>query len=73
MLPPLRGQRRLQRVSYFTRTIRASVRDVEITLALTVILVVMVILLFLRNQYRLHCSARLRPCICSGSVLIIFR
>ena len=32
-----------------TRTIRASVRDVEFTLALTVMLVVMVILLFLRN------------------------
>jgi hydrophobe/amphiphile efflux-1 (HAE1) family protein len=32
-----------------TRTIRASVQDVEFTLALTVILVVMVILLFLRN------------------------
>jgi hydrophobic/amphiphilic exporter-1 (mainly G- bacteria), HAE1 family len=32
-----------------TGTIRASVRDVEITLALTVILVVIVILLFLRN------------------------
>jgi hydrophobe/amphiphile efflux-1 (HAE1) family protein len=32
-----------------TGTIRASVRDVEFTLALTVILVVMVILLFLRN------------------------
>ena len=32
-----------------TRTIRASVRDVEFTLALTVVLVVMVILLFLRN------------------------
>jgi hydrophobe/amphiphile efflux-1 (HAE1) family protein len=32
-----------------TRTIRASVKDVEFTLALTVVLVVMVILLFLRN------------------------
>jgi len=32
-----------------TRTIRASVRDVEFTLGLTVVLVVMVILLFLRN------------------------
>ena len=32
-----------------TRTIRASVRDVEFTLGLTVVLVVLVILLFLRN------------------------
>jgi hydrophobe/amphiphile efflux-1 (HAE1) family protein len=32
-----------------TGTIRASVRDVEFTLALTIVLVVMVILLFLRN------------------------
>jgi hydrophobe/amphiphile efflux-1 (HAE1) family protein len=32
-----------------TRTIRASVQDVEFTLAVTVVLVVMVILLFLRN------------------------
>jgi hydrophobe/amphiphile efflux-1 (HAE1) family protein len=32
-----------------TETIRASVRDVEITLGLTVVLVVLVILLFLRN------------------------
>src|SRR6202043_396251 len=34
-----------------TRTIRASVRDVEFTLGLTVVLVVLVILLFLRNLW----------------------
>ena len=34
-----------------TKTIRASVHDVEFTLALTIALVVLVILLFLRNVW----------------------
>jgi multidrug efflux pump subunit AcrB len=47
-----------------TTTIRASVEDVEFTLLLTIVLVVLVILLFLRNfwasPYRWRCSARSR-------------
>ena len=60
-----------------TTTIRASVADVEFTLALTIALVVMVILAvpaqFLGHPHsraspcRSRCSARARPCTCSTS------
>jgi len=52
-----------------TETIRASVKDVEFEMMLTICLVVMVIFLFLRNlsatiippwRYRFRSSARLR-------------
>jgi HAE1 family hydrophobic/amphiphilic exporter-1 len=65
-----------------TTTIRASVADVEFTLALTIGLVVLVILLFLRNFWprrsraspcRSPFSARARRCTCSTSVSTICR
>jgi multidrug efflux pump len=49
VIPP--GLRRLDTIVDRTQTIRASVLDVEFTLALTIFLVVMVILLFLRNLW----------------------
>jgi len=42
---------KVDRVADRTTTIRASVRDVEFTLLLTIALVVMVIFLFLRNAW----------------------
>ena len=66
-----------------TVTIRASVHDVEFTLMLTIGLVVMVVLLFLRNFWATFipqhhraagaCSARSRRCTCSISVSTTFR
>ena len=64
-----------------TITIRASVADVQFTLLLTIGLVVMVILLFLRSFWATFipgitvslCLARSRPCICSISASTICR
>ena len=55
-----------------TRTIRASVRDVEFTLALTVILVVMVILLFLRNFWATAIPAITVPLALLGSAAAMY-
>ena len=55
-----------------TRTIRASVRDVELTLALTVILVVMVILLFLRNFWATVIPAITVPLALLGSAAAMY-
>jgi multidrug efflux pump subunit AcrB len=63
-------------------TIRASVDDVEITLGLTIVLVVLVILLFLRNVrvtlipgvvVPLSLLGATQRCTCSGSAWTIFR
>ena len=51
-----------------TTTIRASVKDVEFELMLTVALVVMVIFLFLRNRFRHHHSQRCRSSLHRGHV-----
>jgi hydrophobe/amphiphile efflux-1 (HAE1) family protein len=55
-----------------TGTIRASVRDVEFTLALTVILVVMVILLFLRNFWATAIPAITVPLALLGSAAAMY-
>jgi HAE1 family hydrophobic/amphiphilic exporter-1 len=55
-----------------TGTIRASVRDVEFTLALTVILVVMVILLFLRNFWATVIPAITVPLALLGSAAAMY-
>ena len=55
-----------------TRTIRASVQDVEFTLALTVILVVMVILLFLRNFWATVIPAITVPLALLGSAAAMY-
>jgi hydrophobe/amphiphile efflux-1 (HAE1) family protein len=55
-----------------TGTIRASVRDVEFTLALTVMLVVMVILLFLRNFWATAIPAITVPLALLGSAAAMY-
>jgi hydrophobe/amphiphile efflux-1 (HAE1) family protein len=55
-----------------TRTIRASVQDVEFTLALTVILVVMVILLFIRNFWATAIPAITVPLALLGSAAAMY-
>ena len=77
------GHDRSTRIIDRTQTIRASVRDVEFTLALTIALVVLVILLFLRNVRATVIPAVTVPlsllgaigdrCICSASAWIICR
>jgi hydrophobe/amphiphile efflux-1 (HAE1) family protein len=55
-----------------TRTIRSSVRDVEFTLALTIFLVVMVILLFLRNVWATLISGITVPLALLGSFAMMY-
>src|SRR6201999_2285844 len=55
-----------------TQTIRASVRDVGFTLALTIALVVLVILLFLRNVRATLIPAVVVPLSLAGATAIMF-
>src|ERR1700722_1034461 len=55
-----------------TQTIRSSVRDVEVTLALTIFLVVMVILLFLRNFSATFISGITVPLALLGSSAMMY-
>jgi hydrophobe/amphiphile efflux-1 (HAE1) family protein len=55
-----------------TQTIRASVRDVEFTLAITIVLVVMVILLFLRNVRATFIPSVTVPLALLGSIAIMY-
>jgi hydrophobe/amphiphile efflux-1 (HAE1) family protein len=55
-----------------TQTIRASVKDVEFTLALTVALVVLVILLFLRNLRATLIPAVVVPLSLAGATAVIY-
>jgi hydrophobe/amphiphile efflux-1 (HAE1) family protein len=55
-----------------TGTIRASVRDVEFTLAITVVLVVLVILLFLRNLWATVIPAITVPLAILGSAAMMY-